>query len=178
MKIVIVPRKRPGAFCNYLGFGDYYRVMRTINRIFVHCTASNQQTTTEAKLRDEFNRKGWKAPGYHWVVKPDGNIIKMLDESMVANGVKGYNAHSIHVAYIGGIDAKGKGIDNRTPEQKLALIDLLVKIKSRYPKAEILGHRDISPDKNKNGVVDPWERIKECPCFDAKIEYADISKQQ
>jgi N-acetylmuramoyl-L-alanine amidase len=29
---------------------------------------------------------------------------------------------------------------------------------------------------NHNGVVDPWERIKECPCFDAMTEYMDINK--
>lgn len=150
--------------------------MRKINRIFVHCTASYQGTTTEKSLREEFKNKGWKAPGYHYVVKPDGNIIIMLDEAEVANGVQGYNANSIHVAWIGGIDKQHpNGIDNRTGEQKTALFDILTKLKQKYPGAEIMGHRDISPDKNNNGVVDPWERIKECPCFDAKIEYADIN---
>lgn len=150
--------------------------MRKINRIFVHCTASYQGTTTEKSLREEFKNKGWKAPGYHYVVKPDGNIIIMLDEAEVANGVQGYNANSIHVAWIGGIDKQHpNGIDNRTGEQKTALFDILTKLKQKYPGAEIMGHRDISPDKNNNGVVDPWERIKECPCFDAKTEYADIN---
>ena len=51
---------------------------------------------------------------------------------------------------------------------------LLKELRNRYPEAKIMGHRDISPDKNHNGVVDPWERIKECPCFDAIPEYADI----
>ncbi|MBP9617825.1 MAG: N-acetylmuramoyl-L-alanine amidase, partial [Bacteroides sp.] len=23
---------------------------------------------------------------------------------------------------------------------------------------------------NYNGIVDPWERIKECPCFEVKAE--------
>lgn len=101
----------------------------------------------------------------------------MLDESQVANGVKGYNSHSIHVAWIGGIDNQHpKGIDNRTSEQKAALFDLLTKLKLKYPEAIIMGHRDISPDLNHNGVVDPWERIKECPCFDAMVEYMDINK--
>ena len=36
--------------------------MRRISRIFVHCTASYQQTTTEATLRAEFKRQGWKNP--------------------------------------------------------------------------------------------------------------------
>lgn len=151
--------------------------MRRIDRIFVHCTASYQLTTTEQSLRAEFKRKGWKNPGYHYVIKTDGNIIQMLDESEIANGVANYNKHSIHVAYIGGIDAQHpKGIDNRTPEQKLALFDLLTKLKLKYKTATIMGHRDISPDLNHNGVVDPWERIKACPCFDAMVEYMDINK--
>lgn len=149
--------------------------MRKIKRIFVHCTASWQKTTTEDSLRAEFRRNGWKYPGYHYVVMPDGSVITMLDESLSANGVKGYNANSIHVAWVGGIDKQHpNGIDNRTPEQKHALLEILKDLRQRYPDAVIMGHRDISPDKNGNGVVDPWERIKNCPCFDAMIEYAGL----
>lgn len=149
--------------------------MRNITRIFVHCTASYQSTTTEATLINEFKRKGWKNPGYHYVVKPDGSVFNMLDESKIANGVQGYNSNSIHVSYIGGIDkTHPKGIDNRTDAQKSTLVKLLTELKRKYPNAKIMGHRDISPDKNHNGIVDPWERIKECPCFDAIVEYSDI----
>lgn len=149
--------------------------MRKIKRIFVHCTASWQKTTTEASLRAEFKKNGWKNPGYHYVIMPNGSVINMLDESLVANGVKGYNATSVHVAWVGGIDKQHpNGIDNRTQEQKQTLIGILTVLRKRYPDAQIMGHRDISPDKNENGIVDPWERIKECPCFDAMIEYADL----
>ena len=41
----------------------------------------------------------------------------------------------------------------------------------------MVGHRDLSPDKNYNGIVDPWERTKECPCFEVKAE-ADVYKRQ
>ena len=151
--------------------------MRRITRIFVHCTASYQNSTTEKTLREEFRRKGWKACGYHYVVKPDGDLIFLEPEEKVANGVAGYNKNSIHIAWIGGVDKEHpNGIDNRTPEQKSRLIDLLVKMKQKYRDAIIMGHRDISPDLNHNGVIDPWERIKACPCFDAMVEYADINK--
>lgn len=153
--------------------------MRTITRIFVHCTASWQETTTKESLLAEFKRKGWKNPGYHFVVFPDGKILRMLDEDRVANGVKGYNNISIHVAYVGGIadkDGKIKSVDNRTVAQRVALYDLLTKLKLKYRAAQIMGHRDISPDLNNNGIVDPWERIKDCPCFDAMQEYMDINK--
>ena len=151
--------------------------MRKITRIFVHCTATYQSNTTEESLRKEFKRKGWKNPGYHYVVKPDGDLIFMHPENQVANGVANYNKNSIHVAWIGGIDKEHpNGIDNRTPEQKSTLFDLLVKLKQKYKDAIIMGHRDISPDLNHNGVVDPWEYIKMCPCFDAMREYEDINK--
>ena len=164
--------------------------MRAITRIFIHCTASWQLTTSVQSLKAEFKAKGWKYPGYHWVVFPDGKVVQMLAEELIANGVKKYNDHSIHVAWVGGIKHyeywnneghhtdrdKIVSVDNRTSEQKLALFDLLVKIKLRYKDAFILGHRDISPDLNHNGVVDAWERIKDCPCYDAMEEYMDINK--
>lgn len=146
----------------------------------MHCTASWQSSTTKESLLAEFKAKGWKSPGYHYVIFPkDGKLIQLLDESKVANGVKGYNAHSIHIAWVGGIDKKdGKivSVDNRTDWQKLQLFDLLTKLKLKYRNAIIMGHRDISPDLNHNGVIDPWERIKECPCFDCMVEYMDINK--
>lgn len=139
----------------------------------MHCTAGNQKQVV-ADLMAEFKTKGWKSPGYHYVVLANGEIEQLCPKDKVANGVQGYNSTSVHVAYVGGIDAKGKAMDNRTTEQKEALKRILSHLKAEFPNAKILGHRDISPDKNKNGKVDMWERIKECPCFDAINEYKDL----
>lgn len=147
--------------------------MRYIKYIIVHCSASNQEWNAK-NLLAEFKRKGWKNPGYHYAIEADGTIQSLLDESKISNGVKGHNRNSINVAYIGGIDSKCNAIDNRTEAQKESLLKLLKELKQRYPSATICGHRDFSKDINKNGIIDPWERIKECPCFDAKEEYKDI----
>lgn len=147
--------------------------MRNIKYIAVHCTAGSQRQTV-SDLMAEFRRKGWVYPGYHYVISPDGKITQLLDEDKASNGVKGFNSVSVNVAYIGGIDANEKGADNRTDAQKKALRQLLANLKRKYPEAIIQGHRDFSPDTNGNGIVDPWERIKECPCFDAKKEYSEI----
>ena len=147
--------------------------MRAIKYIAVHCTASSQHTTNK-ELQQEFRRKGWKNPGYHYVVAADGTITQLLDEDKVSNGVKGYNSVLINVAYIGGIDAEGKPIDNRTAAQKASLAGLLGMLRKKYPTATIQGHRDFSPDRNHNGRIEPNEYIKACPCFDAKGEYKDI----
>lgn len=147
--------------------------MRQIKYIAVHCTAGSQKQSID-DLRAEFRRKGWKKPGYHFVVKPDGSIVQMLDEEEVSNGVKGYNSVIINVAYIGGIDAQGKATDNRTEAQKQSLENLLRILRGKYTKAVIQGHRDFSPDLNGNGKIEKCEWIKACPCFDAKEEYAHI----
>jgi N-acetylmuramoyl-L-alanine amidase len=46
----------------------------------------------------------------------------------------------------------------------------------KVSKIEIVGHRDLSPDLDGDGIVEPQEWIKQCPCFDAKEEYKDITK--
>lgn len=148
--------------------------MRKIKFLVVHCTASSQSS----KVKDIQNywkvALGWKSPGYHVVVEPDGNAHELLPIEEVANGVKGFNSVSIHISYIGGVNLIGKAVDNRTQSQKETIIRYLKKWKKQFPSAKIQGHRDFSPDKNGNGRVDPWERIKECPSFNAIPEYADI----
>lgn len=141
--------------------------MRKIERIFVHCTAGNQKQTLQ-QLKDEFIRKGWKNPGYHYVVFPDGKLVQLLSEDKVSNGVQGYNSTSINVSYVGGIDKQGRPIDNRTQAQKDTLYALLMYLKQQYPKAHILGHRDIWGKNSKN-----WKKY--CPCFDAEEEYKEIN---
>lgn len=141
--------------------------MRKIERIFVHCTAGNQKQTLQ-QLKDEFIRRGWKNPGYHYVVFPDGKLVQLLSEDKVSNGVQGYNSTSINVSYIGGIDKQGRPLDNRTQAQKDTLYALLMYLKQQYPKAHILGHRDIWGKNSKN-----WKKY--CPCFDAEEEYKEIN---
>ena len=147
--------------------------MRNIKYIAVHCTASHQSMTIEG-LKQEFKRKGWVNPGYHYVVSPDGKITQLLDEDKVSNGVKGFNSVSINVAYIGGIDTNGKPTDNRTTAQKASLRSLLKMLHKKYPTAVIQGHRDFSPDLNKDGKIMPNEWMKACPCFNAKEEYREL----
>lgn len=144
--------------------------MRKIEKIFVHCTASSQKTTVSGILA-EFRQKGWRYPGYHYLVSPDGTVTQLLDEKLVSNGVKGFNATSINVAYIGGIRKENRKIvpvDNRTPEQKAALRELLAKLHFKYPEARIMGHRSIW------GEDHPEKWKKACPCFNAVDEYKDL----
>lgn len=141
--------------------------MRQIKRIFVHCTAGPQTQTVAEIQRYWKNVNKWKSPGYHYIIKPDGEIVQLQPENLPSNGVAGYNSTSINVCYIGGVDKKGKPVDNRTDAQKESLIKILKDLKSRYPDAEILGHREIWGQ-------DPSKWHKMCPCFPAKAEYEHI----
>ena len=145
--------------------------MRNIKRIFVHCTAG-PQTQTVAEIQKYWkNVKKWKTPGYHYIIKPDGEIVPLQPEDKPSNGVAGYNSTSINVCYIGGIDKQGRPVDNRTDAQKESLIRILKELKSRYPDAEILGHREIWGQ-------DPSKWHKMCPCFSAKAEYEHIMDEE
>jgi len=157
--------------------------MREIKNIVVHCTAGNpKQTAKECVFfhTGPINKgcKGWSAPGYHYVVEANGTVVNTWPVEKISNGVKGHNSNIINVCWVGGLDlTKPKpypSIDNRTVAQKASLVRLLTELKRRFPGAKIVGHRDFSEDKNHNGIIDPWERIKDCPCFDAIPEYANL----
>lgn len=129
--------------------------MRLIKNIVIHTTATPQSTSILSIQNYWRNNLGWKAPGYHIIVKPDGSTVRLAEDWQVTNGVAGHNANSLHVSYIGGVDSKGKSVDNRTPAQKKALAAIVLEWKIKYPAAKVLGHRDF-PDV-----------AKDCPCFPA-----------
>jgi N-acetylmuramoyl-L-alanine amidase len=95
-------------------------------------------------------------------VEPNGNVTQLSELSKPTNGVAGYNASSIHISYIGGVDANNKPIDNRTEFQKQSLFEYVKRFKLQFKNAKVQGHKDFPSVK------------KACPCFDAKAEYLNI----
>jgi N-acetyl-anhydromuramyl-L-alanine amidase AmpD len=144
--------------------------MRKIDIICIHCTATLPSATAQSIL-DGWRKKGWTSNGYHWLIDRFGIATRLQDDELVSNGVKGHNSRSIHICYIGGM-LKGKPTDTRTAEQKETLKMLVEQYLVKWPKAEVLGHRDLSPDLDKDGIVEPHEFVKSCPCYDVKKEYA------
>jgi N-acetylmuramoyl-L-alanine amidase len=130
--------------------------MRKIDNIVMHCTATAQSAKVESIVNYWKNNLKWKNPGYHFIIEADGTVHNLQPISKPSNGVRGHNATSIHISYIGGIDSKGRGLDNRTSPQKESQISILKELKSKFPAAKILGHRDFPGVK------------KECPSFDVE----------
>lgn len=81
---------------------------------------------------------------------------------------KGFNAHSIGICYEGGLDCNGRPKDTRTEWQKHSMRVLVKVLLKDYPGSKVCGHRDLSPDLNGNGEIEPEEWIKACPCFEVK----------
>ncbi|MEN5308735.1 N-acetylmuramoyl-L-alanine amidase [Chryseobacterium cucumeris] len=136
--------------------------MRTINYIVVHCTATQPNAKIEDIKRYWKENLKWKSPGYHYMIKADGEIVNTLPIDQVSNGVAGWNSQIINISYIGGVDKNNQPKDTRTAEQKASILKLLKELKSKFPKAKIQGHRDF-PNVHKA-----------CPSFDAKKEYSSL----
>lgn len=136
--------------------------MRIIKHLVVHCSATSQTATVDAIKRYWKEKLGWVNYGYHVIITASGEIVRLAKDEAICNGVAGHNSTSLHVCYIGGIDANGKSKDSRTFAQKSSLYTVLTEWRKKYPNATILGHRDFK------GVA------KDCPCFDAKKEYENI----
>ena len=139
--------------------------MRTITLLVIPCSAVKPDQTSSAAQIDTWHRKDnhWKfGIGYHYVIRRDGTIEPGRPEWMVGAHCLNHNAHSLGICYEGGLDIRGDPADTRTEAQKKALRWLLGQLHRAYPRAVILGHHDLDPQKD-------------CPCIpDVAPEYADL----
>jgi len=165
--------------------------MREICYIVIHCTAGPMFQTVESIQAywkaPKPNGCGWKSPGYHHLIKYCGEIVDLQPISMPSNGVEGYNGKAIHISYIGGVEVVpgvsekgvpiniiGKAKDTRSLQQCCAIEFLVRKYLKQFPNAIVLGHRDFSEDKNRNGIIEPTEWKKTCPSFSVTDWLVDI----
>ena len=137
--------------------------MRVITLIVIHCSAVKPDQTSSAAQIDTWHRqRGFHLGiGYHYVIRRNGEVELGRPEYMVGAHCLHHNAHSIGVCYEGGLDIRGQPADTRTAEQKAAMRWLLRILHRKYPRAFIVGHRDLDP-------------TRDCPCFDAVAEFSDL----
>ena len=75
------------------------------------------------------------------------------------------NRCSIGICYEGGLNEHAQPCDTRTPEQTERIVDVLSRLHRLFPKAKIVGHRDL-----------PGTTPKECPCLDAHALFGWIEE--
>ena len=135
--------------------------MRKIDLIVIHCSATRaDRTLTAFDLETLHRRRGY--------IRKDGTTLLTRPIERIGAHAKGFNASSIGICYEGGLDCRGRPADTRTPEQRAALRLLVHQLEQRFPGCRVCGHRDLSPDLNGDGEIEPEEWIKACPCFEVK----------
>ena len=143
--------------------------MRNIDSIIVHCSATKAgQDFTAADIDCWHRERGFNGIGYHYVIRLDGKLEKGRDVSLAGAHCRGWNERSVGICYIGGLDENGRPADTRTNAQKRVLYQIIMDLQREYNILQVLGHRDTSPDLNGDGVIEPYEYVKACPCFDVR----------
>ena len=145
---------------------------RMVDLIVIHCSATKETSRLTPLALDRMHRqRGFNGCGYHYYIERDGKINSMRPSEKVGAHAQGYNAHSLGICYEGGLDKNGRAADTRTERQKVSLRALVKVLRQLYPTINrVVGHRDLSQDRNGDGVITPDEWTKQCPCFDVASE--------
>lgn len=147
------------------------------------------------------NGLGWRGKGYLCIIDMQGDIWWLWDNvprvggyrkeynpkawEFVTNGVGGFNSRILNAATIGGVRNTGTSqrpvwvaVDTRNEKQIKAQYEVyhlyfewLKQNGGDLSKSATWGHRDFSKDKNNNGAIESWERIKECPSYDVREHF-------
>lgn len=148
--------------------------MGKVKRIVVHCTGEPADAVRNREYYRHlfFDLYNWKHWGYHVLVYQNGvwEILQPLPrytsaggfitDATMANGVRGYNGNSLHIAYVGGLNPHSyRPADTRTREQRATLLHFISMWKIQYGVSEVVGHSQLVNNQ------------KACPCFDARKEY-------
>ena len=129
----------------------------SIKFLVLHCSASRcDQDYSVEQLRRDHKARGFYDIGYHFYIRKDGTMTQHRKLLEVGAHARPYNRCSIGICYEGGLDEHGKPYNTMTAEQETRLVDLFRNLKILFPKAKIVGHRDLSGTTSK-----------ECPCLDA-----------
>jgi N-acetyl-anhydromuramyl-L-alanine amidase AmpD len=123
---------------------------RKINRVFLHCSASDNAQHDNVKTITEWNlKRGFKTIGYHYFISKDGTIHKGRNIEVTPAAQKGNNTGTIAICL------HGLAIDKFTQVQLKSLKSLCKEINVVYSgDITFHGHCEVAN--------------KSCPVFDYK----------
>ena len=132
--------------------------MRKVNRIIVHCSATNPSQDIGADIIRHWHKfdRGWSDIGYHYVIRRDGRLEHGRPIEREGAHAKGHNGDSIGICLVGGVNKEGKADANYTYKQYATLRHTINNLMNGHSDLEVLGHRDL-PGVNRD-----------CPCFDVR----------
>ncbi|QNL29331.1 N-acetylmuramoyl-L-alanine amidase [Pasteurella phage vB_PmuP_PS07] len=123
-----------------------FKTREVTSFIIIHCSATRpSQDIGVRTLRQWHKERGYLDVGYHLIITRDGTVEEGRIISQVGAHTKGYNAVSVGVCLVGGVDENMQPEANFTEAQKVALKEVLADLKVKYPDAQIKGHNDFAP---------------------------------
>lgn len=170
---------------------------RVVNLIVIHCSATQSGKALSVDAIDAMHKaRGFarnplavrafnpQRPhiGYHYFIDINGTVHTGRHVDEVGAHAASFNARSIGICMAGGVERDGQ----YTYAQWDALAALVTDLATQYhiPLAPptrhyngmqsytetdgICGHRNLSPDKDGDGLVEPFEWLKTCPGFDVR----------
>ena len=131
-----------------------------IKEIIIHCSATPEGKDFRASDIDRWHKaQGWQCIGYNFVIDLDGNIEIGRDLQKIGAHTTGHNSYSIGICYIGGCAKDGKTAkDTRTPEQKIAMYQLIHDLLESYPNAEVSCHNQWAQKACPSFKIDQLQR--------------------
>lgn len=83
---------------------------------------------------------GWSGIGYHLFISKEGLIYEGRPLNTIGAQIAGHNSRGIGICVEGNYD-----VEQQIPEaQYKAILEVLDYLKTKYPDAELVGHRDIA----------------------------------
>ena len=127
--------------------GKHMMSADSVRFLVLHCSATrcNQDYSVEQMRRDH-KARGFYDIGYHFYIRKDGTCTQHRMLLEVGAHARPYNRCSIGICYEGGLDEQGKPCNTLNSLQFERIKELLVVLKRLFPKAEIVGHRDLPGD--------------------------------
>ena len=139
---------------------------QSVRFLVIHCSATKcNRNYTEKQLLRDHKARGFRTVGYHFYCRKDGSLTQFRKLLEVGAHARPYNRCSIGICYEGGLNEHAQPCDTRTPEQTERIVDVLTRLHRLFPKAKIVGHRDL-----------PGTTPKECPCLDAHALFGWIEE--
>ena len=135
-----------------------------VEYMVVQCAATRPSMDVGVKEIKRWHlQRGFFDVGYHYVIRRDGTVEKGRPDDQPGAHVSGFNSRSLGICMVGGVTEKdvNKAEDNFTEAQWASLKEVLTKLRGTFPKAAIVGHRDLA-------------RGKACPSFDVKTKLKEL----
>lgn len=137
------------------------------NKIIIHHAGSAGDISAQ-EIHRQHLAKGWRGIGYHYVVRYDGTVESGRPENTIGAHAEGHNFDSIGICLAGNIDKQPP-----IPAQMLSLARLVLDILKRYPRLQVIRHRDVNATACP-GKLFPWEEFRKVISGGEKVEKTKI----